>query len=193
MKEAIGGSWLYTLVIVMIALFTTFVSVTTNYARTYKIKDHLISIIEKNGGVTPTTLTQIKEYLDGIGYSSIGSCPERTGDSSETWFAFTRDSTTGPANGFGDRASYCIYKHVISCRLTGKDSRGGKSTTKFIGEMGTNSIPRAYYGVAAFFRLDWPILRQVINMRVTGETATLYSPNQNYEIKAFEDLSKCKS
>ena len=71
--------------------------------------------------------------------------------------------------------------------------RGGKSSTRFIGEMGTNSIPRAYYGVAAFFRLDWPILRQVINMRVTGETATLYSPNQNYEIKAFEDLSKCKS
>ncbi len=44
MKEAIGGTWLFTLVIAFLAVFTTFVSITTNYSRTYKIKDEIIKI-----------------------------------------------------------------------------------------------------------------------------------------------------
>ena len=113
MKEAIGGSWLYVLAITLIALFTTFVSVTTNYTRTYKIKDQIISIIETNDGVTPKTLEQINSYLASIGYSSTGKCPTKS-ETGEDWQSFTTSSTSGPS-GFGDNVNYCIYKHVLVC------------------------------------------------------------------------------
>ncbi len=199
MKEAIGGSWLYTLVIVMIALFTTFVSVTTNYTRTYKIKDNLISIIEKHGGVTGGpggTLDEINKFLDSLGYTATGSCPRAGGtngvqDSGEKWHPFSRTKNTDEASGYSDKANYCIYKHVISCRMNNKIAGSGKNIITHTGEMGVNSIPRAYYGVVAFFKLDWPVLRQVIKLELTGETSTLFLPNANKEIKAFASEGNC--
>lgn len=196
MKEAIGGSWLYTLVIVMIALFTTFVSVTTNYTRTYKIKDNLIAIIEKHGGVTKGefgTLQEINTYLDSVGYTATGSCPKPSSNvnqegSTENWHPFSRTKNDGEASGFGDKANYCIYKHVISCRV---DKTGDGNFVTYTGELGYNTLPRAYYGVTTFFRLDWPILREIIKVQLTGETATLFLPKSNYEVAAFDSEGGC--
>ena len=189
MKEAIGGSWLYTLVMVMIVLFTTFVSVTTNYTRTYKIKDQLISIIERNGGVTTDTLTQINSYLNSLGYTATGECPSGDLDSGENWRGFSRSDNTGTSDSYGDSAKYCIYKHIISCRV----KTSGNEVVTFSGQNGYNTIPRAYYGVTAFFRLDWPILREVIRIQLTGETSIIYLTNTNNEIDAFKNDDFCHS
>lgn len=195
MKESIGASWLYTLVIVLIALFTSFVSVTTNYTRTYKIKDSIITIIEKNGGVTKGdggTLDQINQYLNSMGYTSVGQCPDMMEDGkSENWVGFSRNSNTGRSTEFGGKYNYCIYKHTLACR-NNKKATGGKKVTTFTGEMGYNAIPRAYYGVIVFFKIDWPILREVIKFNLSGETTTLYLPN-NFakQIDEFSDDDKC--
>ena len=180
MKEAIGGSWLYTLVIVLIALFTTFVSVTTNYTRTYKVKDQLISIIEDNNGVNKNTLEQISTYLDSIGYGATGNCPN---DDGENWVPFSNDNTNG-AVGYGGKINYCLYRHVVTCRTVSnaKGTAGKKSVAGKLRGQGYNSIPRAYYGVAAFFRIDWPILNYMINLKVTGETAVLHMVNAESDI-----------
>lgn len=180
MKEAIGGSWLYTLVIVFIALFTTFVSVTTNYTRTYKVKDQLISIIEDNNGVNKNTLEQISSYLSSIGYGATGNCPN---DDGENWVPFSNDNTNG-AVGYGGKINYCIYRHVVTCRTVSntKGTAGKKSVAGKLRGQGYNSIPRAYYGVAAFFRIDWPILNYIINLKVTGETAVLHMVNAESDI-----------
>ncbi|MBQ4031110.1 MAG: hypothetical protein II625_05080 [Bacilli bacterium] len=183
MKEAIGGSWLYTLVIVMIALFTTFVSVTTNYTRAYKIKDQLISIIERNKGVTTDTLTQINSYLNSLGYTSTGVCP------SAKYHGFSRVDNNGTSESYADQANYCIYKRVITCRA----KTVGNEVITFSGQNGYNTIPRAYYGVVAFFRLDWPILRQVIHLELSGETSIIYLVNENREITEFKNEDVCTS
>jgi hypothetical protein len=183
----------------MIALFTTFVSVTTNYTRTYKIKDNLIAIIEKHGGVTGGdygTLQEINTYLDSLGYTATGSCPREANNpnqegSSETWHPFSRTKNDDEASGFGDKANYCIYKHVISCRVDKATGAGGKKMVTYTGELGYNTLPRAYYGVATFFRLDWPILREVIKVELRGETATLFLPKANYEVPAFASEGGC--
>lgn len=174
MKEAIGGSWLFVLVITLITLFTTFVSVTTNYTRTYKVKDQLISIIEIHNGVDQDTLEEISRYLSSIGYGATGKCPNDDGNG---WVPFTSNNTLGAA-GWGDDANYCIYKHVVACRAVQTDQYAGKDIhSSTIKGQGMNTFPRAYYGVATFFRIDWPILRYFINLKVTGETSILYLTN----------------
>lgn len=186
MKEAIGGSWLYTLVIVMIALFTTFVSVTTNYTRTYKVKDQLISIIETNNGVSKKTLEDISDYLSGIGYGATGDCPD---DDGENWIPFSNNNTNG-ATGYGNDVNYCIYKHVVTCRAIIKDEKNITTGAGLKGQ-GYNTIPRAYYGVAAFFRIDWPIINYFVNLKLTGETAVLYQVNSSSEIHEMGS-SECR-
>ena len=37
----------------------------------------------------------------------------------------------------------------------------------------------AYYSVAGFFRLDWPILNSFFNINITGETSIIYNVNDN--------------
>ena len=51
MKEAIGGSWLFTLIITLLAFFTCFISISTNYTRTYNIKDKIVSIVTNRRGI----------------------------------------------------------------------------------------------------------------------------------------------
>jgi len=187
MKEAIGGTWLYGLAITLIALFTTFVSVTTNYARTYKIKDHIISIIEANDGVTEDTLNEISDYLASTGYASTGECPKEPDGSKTKWHPFMYGETS--PSGYGGEVNYCIIKHVVTCRVKSETDE----TNSFLrGQQSYNSFPRAYYGVTTFFRLDWPILRQFIKVNLTGETSIIYMVNTSSEIQTFADEDLCK-
>ncbi len=197
MKEAIGGSWLYVIAITLIALFTTFVSVTTNYNRTYKIKDQIISIIESNDGVSKKALQEINEYLSGIGYSSTDKCPDDY-ETGEKWIPFTTNDSDGPA-GYGTNVNYCIYKHVVVCSNMSAVSKGQPVKVTRKGQ-GYNTFPRAYYGVVTFFRLDWPILRFVIRLNLTGETSPIFMVNyanenkdhpEVNEIKIFKDMNNC--
>ena len=193
MKEAIGGSWLYTLVIVLIALFTTFVSVTTNYTRTYKVKDQLIAIIETNGGVTKDTLQDISDYLSSIGYGGTGACPT---DTKYSWYPFSNSNTDGPMTANTKNANYCIYRNVVAYRTKGTATKtshdGSASITRDYGQTIGAGFPRSYYGVTTFFRLDWPIIRYVLKLELSGETAVLYSYNECDEIEVFKDKSYCK-
>jgi len=41
-KEAVGGTWLFGIVITFIVFFTTYISMSTNYAKTFKVKDEIL-------------------------------------------------------------------------------------------------------------------------------------------------------
>ena len=153
MKEAIGGTWLFTLVIAFLAVFTTFVSVTTNYSRTYKIKDEIVMDLEYYNGVNQESLKAINNYIKGIGYTSTNKCPDDGGK----WMGFSvkKESEGGYDIACTSNANYCIKKTLTSsCKIYS---------------------PRAYYTVVVFFQLNWPVLRQAFHVDISGETSTLRS------------------
>ena len=51
MKEAVGGTWLFGIVITFIVFFTTYISMSTNYAKSFKVKDEILLTIEHFKGV----------------------------------------------------------------------------------------------------------------------------------------------
>ena len=51
MRQAIGGAWLYGIVIVFMMFMIAYVSATLNYSRAYKTKTQVVNIIEEYQGV----------------------------------------------------------------------------------------------------------------------------------------------
>ena len=52
MKEAIGGSYIFQIVIVFIALFSTFIVYSVNYSKAFKVKNEVLDLIEQYQGFT---------------------------------------------------------------------------------------------------------------------------------------------
>ena len=172
MKEAIGGTWLFGIVIVFVILFATIVSVSVNWSRAYKVKDEIINQIEKNNGFNDDTKAAIDEYIGGLGYRSTGECP----DDGDTWYGVVADGTMlSRSRGYRGKSgkNYCIKRTDINRRE--KNSLGQCVTV-----VGAVGLPEAaYYSVAVFFKLDMPIIGSIFELRITGETSTLYNINDD--------------
>lgn len=163
MKEAIGGSWLFTLVIVLIALFTTFVCISTNYSRTYNVKDSIISIIEAKKGVNERTIEAINDELKSVGYASSGTCPSDGG----CWYGFSRNIDNNVSS-YAAGVNYCIRVFPVTLQRDDGVSSGA------IGHPASS-----YYGVMVFFQLDLPVIREVFHLRIEGETSIINLPDDS--------------
>jgi hypothetical protein len=99
MKDSIANVWLLGLVITFILLFSAYIAITVDYSQTFKLKNEVLNIIEKNKGMTSSTgqpqtskiksgksitvdvgaLQTINLYLAGNSYTAKGPCPENDG------------------------------------------------------------------------------------------------------------------
>lgn len=55
MRESIGGAWLVGIVITFVVLFTSYLALSVNYSKAFKVKNEIISLIEENEGLTDKT------------------------------------------------------------------------------------------------------------------------------------------
>lgn len=166
MKDAIGGTWLYIVVIAFIALFTTYVSVTTTYSRCFRIKDDIVTVIEHYHGYNDNAEKEIQNLLNGMGYSNEGKCPD------DTDIKYTAYSLSGH-RGYGTKTNYCIAKNVVST----KPEEYGKTGAS------VGMFESAYYQVVVFFKLEWPIFRNIFSVTISGETQVITNPEDTTEIE----------
>lgn len=158
MRESIGGTWIFSLVIIFIVLFTGYLAVSINYSRAFKVKNGIIEIIEKNEGFNEDTRTKISEYLNGASYFVYGKCGEN-------------ETGHGKANNQSNKSRYCIktLSYGVDNGDTSTDTSNDPST----------AIPYNRYYIRVFFRLDLPILGDILTFPVTGETKAVYFANDN--------------
>ena len=81
MRDAVGSTWIFGLVLGFTLIFAAFLTLALTYAKAYKIKNEMISMIEKYEGITTTdtlnkkgSLNIINQYLLNNGYMAKGSC-----------------------------------------------------------------------------------------------------------------------
>ena len=152
MREAIGGTWIFSIVIVFIVLFTSFLAISVNYSKAFKVKNGIINIIEKKEGVSDSTVAEISDYLNSVGYLVYSSCPDYvSSQSSEGAHGFEASNTNSR------KFKYCIAKT--------EDTNG--------------NIKKTYYKVTVFFRVDLPIMGEIFTFPVTGETKPIYFPKND--------------
>lgn len=85
MREAIGNSYLYSIVIVFVGIIFLILIGSLSYSRAFKVKTKIIEIIEKHGTYNDDEIrNEIDNYLKTVGYTvtksaDSGKCSEVNG------------------------------------------------------------------------------------------------------------------
>jgi hypothetical protein len=159
MREAIGGTWLFNLVIFFVLLFTGYMCLSINYSKAFSVKDKIITEIERNGGIKnisnsdkkDETMNVISDYLNEVGYRTTGKC-------SDYEYGCSRDGkcTSNPSGSY----AFCLTEVKASDTFTHATS----------GEF----IYVNYYKVKVFYQLDLPVIRSAFEFNIKGDTKLLY-------------------
>ena len=170
MREAIGGTWIFQIVIAFILLFTAFICLAVNRSKAFAVKDQIIQVIQSYNGINVETgsyneneidaFYDIVNYIKASSYRNTGVQPadEKVGDESVPYHCFKRDGS--PTS--GNNATFCVAP--ISVRDDGCNV-----------SMDCNELPSmTYYKVVVFYQLDIPIFHDVFNFKVTGDTKTMF-------------------
>lgn len=155
MRQAIGTTWIMQLVIIFMLIFVAFLALTINYTKAFKIKNELISIIERNEGIKETadgSVGLINNYLLYNNYTVQGSC--------EVGEYGGKDLNINTISEViaGEKYSYCVKKISTSTPTTPK---------------------RARYEVRIFFRFSLPIIGDLITFPVEGTTINITNSVEN--------------
>ena len=106
-----------------------------------------------------------------MGYSAQGECPDSKTDACWNAFTITGANSNKRVASYGENINYCIRKHSVTKKYKDGDA---------IQTNGPIGHPEsAYYEVAVFFRIDWPILNRFFNIKITGETSTVFLLNDS--------------
>ena len=178
MRESIGGTWLFQIVIVFILLFTGYICLTINHSKAFAVKDDIIEIIERYNGIDLTTtdpeknpvLGEISDKLSEIGYRTSGNCDKLNRNSDSTtpvgqeWHGFDRDGKAASSN----NASFCIRQVSVS-----------NSTQTKVGSVTIDELPdMVYYQIGVFYQLDLPVLNSLMSFSEKGDTRIIYNPGK---------------
>lgn len=145
MKEAIGNSFIFGLVITFVGIFAVLFATSSSYTKAFKVKNKIVEIIEKyddilgidvtdSTGLNSTVEDEINSVLSQIGYriSAIpNNCPVRNGNN-----AVLKKTTAN--------YEYCIYEY--------------------------ETVKGKYYGVTAYMYYQIPIIGTELRFPVYGET-----------------------
>ena len=171
MKESIGATQIFLLVIALILIFSGIMALTINRSNAFAVKDQIVSIIETEGKFDMTSeivagkyvgdcvnksgskciepaLQQIVDVLDHNSYRQTGRCPESS--TGKKVISYQRNGSKVSGN---NKASFCILQ------IDGNSPAGAP--------------PVYYYEVIVFYTLDLPIVNEAFNFHVKGQTKSL--------------------
>ena len=155
MRESIGGAWLIGLVITFMLIFVAYLTVMINYSTAFKTKNEVVNIIEKYEGISKnTSLPIINNYLANSGYNAQGKCScVDDNDNSHCYGVSSLEttSTTISKASKNNKYYYCV-EFTVSDNNTG------------------------YYNIELFLKFDLPVLGQIGNFKVKGETIKIKYP-----------------
>lgn len=158
MREAIGGAWLLSITVGLIALFTAYLAFSVNYSKAFKVKDAIVERIEKYEGFNKDDdkeMKEIREYLSKIGYNTKGKCNESIGFTDDIPFIGV-DGTTIRKNDKNTKFTYCVERVAKSVAVGDYSS--------------------AYYKVTVFYGLSLGFVDLNSMFYLTGETKNIYYP-----------------
>lgn len=162
MRQSIGGIWLYGLIITFVLLFVSFLTITLNYTKAFRVKNEVLSILEREEGLTSRTVTSdlgavqlINNYLTNNGQRAMGACDDG-------WLGAKSLELSDSAIVLeqavkGKKYYYCVKKF---------DNYSDVSTEKY----------RAYYKIRIFLKFELPVFADLFTFGINGETNEIRYP-----------------
>ncbi len=110
MREVSGSTWVFQLMIIFILIFACFLTLVLSYSKAYRVKNQVLTIIEKYEGVTSTSEDIINNYLRGESYLTKGTCPEG-------WYGVDINGSGYTISNGNTSFSYCFQEGTSSSGL----------------------------------------------------------------------------
>lgn len=167
MREAIGGTWLFQIVIVFVLLFTGYMCLSINHSKAYNVKSEILEIIERYNGIDLSTdingeseaLHEIIGNMQVNSYRTTGKCPSDLKDADNNvvghYVGFNREGKFDSTN-----PTICIAKVDVGSK---------DNTNQVVQELPSMS----YYRVVVFYQLDLPIFQNLFMFSLKGDTKIL--------------------
>ncbi len=121
MREAIGGTWIFQIVVFFVLLFTGFMCLSINHSKAFNVKNNIVKEIERQEQVNDTAIANIVEYLQKAGYRTTGRCPDEYNGYNRDGQIDSRNSAfcIAPvqARGGADMPNMQYYKVIVFYQL----------------------------------------------------------------------------
>lgn len=88
MREAIGGSGLFMILLIFFSVFIGFMSAVIQYSWVYRIKNTVISYIEEQEGII-VDKTTLRDALDNLGYKRAAKICKKDGKNRGVYYSMT--------------------------------------------------------------------------------------------------------
>lgn len=166
MKTTVSTSNTFKYVLLFTFLFAAFLALAITYNKVYKLKNEIITIVEKYEGAQTTGLSIINNYLKSNSYITKGTCEiGEYGVTSLTGNSYEKVSSTKK------EYLYCLSYY---CEPDSRCKIGGTNNSS---APNGNNI---YYKVKLFYKFNLPFFGDIITFKVTGETKAIkyYSTKQ---------------
>lgn len=157
MKESISTAAVFNIMIVFISTLLLFLIGSISYSKAFKVKNKIIEEIERDKGYATTTEVAIEKWLQEIGYrrNTVGM-------------------KAGCKNGNVNTKSsyrYCVYEKstCLSNNANGNVQRGN-----IVNDENQDEVRNCgtFYEVVAYMYFDIPIIGDLLEIPVSGETLT---------------------
>lgn len=148
MREAVGSTFLFNLMIIFIFFFASFLAIAINYSQAFRVKNQVINLIEQYEGLDDENEDRIFNLINSSGYYRTANC--QCGD-------FTCSTNTNPdANGAVVSSHGTSAKGLCIKKLkTGSDNKD------------------TYYRVTTFVSFNLPVIGSFFTIPVRGETKVI--------------------
>lgn len=154
MRDSINGVWVLGIVMVFMAIFIAYVAISINYSTAYTLKSKMVTIIEQYEGMNNESISRIDGLIKDNAYFNKLMCTEPLYGSDNRVFGITdMNATLNPVT----PQSYCVTRDY-------RDATDGTET-------------QYYYTVTLAFAFDLPLLGELFDFKVSGETNGLLYPN----------------
>ena len=164
MREAIGGTWLFQIVIVFVLLFTGFMCLSINRSKAFNVKNYILETIQAyNGDIKGLNddkkneaMNDIVDYMQSNAYRTSGEKPDdiKVCDKyTAKYHCYNREGKEDNKNS----PVFCLAKINVGTQ--------GCLDSNF------NELPDMYYyRIVVFYQLDLPIFHELFNFQITGDT-----------------------
>ena len=175
MKESFGGTWLFGIVILFIALFTSYLAYSINYTRAFNLKNKILEEIEKSEGYIGKnsekniyTMTDQELDEDHSVECTVFKWIRKTGYAFSSAEGIDCDSVDGHEGTQIKSGGYCVTKYC-----------------KTVDDRLDEGVFRTYYKVTTFVAFKIPIFGITLKVPITGETRTLYYDNGKTNCESY--------
>ncbi len=154
MRQTIGATWVFQLVIIFTLIFAAYIALTINYSKSFRVKNEVVSIVEKSQGFTDDGIKLVNNYLASSGYRTMGKCKASPDAITYGVYDLSPEAASNSAEKvvLGKDYYYCFTKIYVNHAYF---------------------KTRAYYRVSLFFRFDLPVLGDIYTFDVDGQSSEM--------------------